>query len=707
MPVVAAALHPASGSWVIASDLPGRLRVRQSALRHSPPLRGHCLAVLRDCRWLLQVRLNALAGSLCITYPCDRRDEITALLHQALQLPALDETLAPALTPTVASRQLQRTLLHGGACAGLLALESLAGLPALLLGAATTLLLWPLAREVVEQLRRRQLTVDSLELGFSSLLVNQGLAAEALLDLAIGDAVQTAQNTIHRNDLQLDRDHMLDRLARAVELDGLNPDGSPHRRLLSEATAGLAITLSHGQHCWLAARLTSGELLVSCRLVDGDWRPLRLTIGDVIRPGALVICGSAVATIEHGIDADPDYHLLREHHACPAAPPSDAERWMDRYRRLMPPLQLGLGGVLLLLGSGEQALAALQFNPINDWERHSLAARLTAIADLRLHRLAIRHPEAIETLGTIRHLVISRSSLDHSGGLQVRERIGPGRPVASGFLVQVLAGIQRCLCGVEGAGLWSRQLEQVAHPVAVRRVVLDDLRDGWQVEADDGRRWRLRQVDAAGSAHHPLQAAGLELWQEDCLLGTLELIRAAEPHWPETARLLRELEIHLHVIAGEPVEQLAAIGTALGVPGDHLHGSCAARERLALVQQLQAQGEAVGFIGSVRQDLPALAQADVSIGLEIDVANRCLSGLCDLSLNAASGWLPVLIRTSRELSRVRQQNLGLLAASQLASSLATAAGLIAPLQMVLLTDLPLLLAELNHLMAQTRTAALR
>jgi cation transport ATPase len=101
----------------------------------------------------------------------------------------------------------------------------------------------------------------------------------------------------------------------------------------------------------------------------------------------------------------------------------------------------------------------------------------------------------------------------------------------------------------------------------------------------------------------------------------------------------------------------------------------------------------------VLHDLPALAQADISIGLDVDDDSRYLANLCDLSLGADALWLPRLILISRRMERVCNQNFSLLGGSQLIASLATAAGLIAPLQTVLLSDIPLLLAELNNLLA--------
>lgn len=684
--------------WQIASDLPGRLRVRQPELIASPLLRHHCRLILTSCHWLLRFRINALAGSVCIDYPHHRRDEVLNLLGLALQLTPLDESLLTVPNPPLSGRKVQKTLLHGGVCATLLALEGLVALPSLVMTGATLLLLWPLTREVIHQLSERRITVETLELSFSGVLVGRGLAAEALVDLAIGDAVEATQNAVDRDDLLLDSDHLLDRLGDAVNLECLGPDGAVQLLPLHEAAVGMTITLRRRQHCFLSARLISGALVVITRLVDGDWRPRTVVAGDALLPGSLVISGEATACIEHCIRSDQAYDLLREHHQRPEPEPSTAERWIQTYRRVMPPVLMGLGGVFLAQGAVERSLAAFQFNPVSDWESHKLAAQITAIADLNLHKLRVRHPQAIESLGTVRHLVISRSCLDRIGGIQVCERIEASNSVRSGSLVQLLAGTQRWLCGKDGAVIWSQQLQQVADPIAVSNVIINDLFEGWRIDAEDGRSWTLRQSRSDAPAPKHPHFLPLEVWQGSELLGRIELIREPDGHWRETCALLQSMGITLHLIASEPVENLRDIATELGISPDHQHGSCTASQRLELVQQLQQQG-AVGFVGYVLHDLPAMAQADVSIGLDVDDDSRYLSSICDLSLGADALWLPRLIRISRGMTRACNQNLGLLGASQLVSSLATAAGWIAPLQTVLLADIPLLLAELNNLIA--------
>jgi cation transport ATPase len=690
---------PTGLSWSVASDLPGRLRIRSQALVRSALLRHHCKLVLTSCHWLVHFRINPLAGSLCVAYPQHRKRDLLGVLEQALTLGSDDDRLAPLPPAAFSGLRVRRTLIHGTACVALISLESVLALPGLVMVGLTTVLLLPLAREVLHKLRQRQLTVESLELSFSGVLVSQGLTAEALLDLAFGDAVEVVQSAVEREGLDLDANHLLQRLSERVSLNAIDVNGEQQQRLLKDIKAGDTVSINCREHCLLSAQLLSGELIVVNRLVDGDWRPQRLVQGDLLKPGALVISGDGTAKIEHCMQTDPAFSLLRDHSAKAEPEPSQAERWVNRYKRVMPPLLLSLGGTLLTIGSTEAALATFQFNPLSDWEEQKLASQLTTIADLNLHNLRIRKSAAVENIGKIRHLIISRSCLDRIGGIQVREHISNPELTSTGSLVQLLAGLQHWICGTDGASIWSQQLQKVADPVAIQHVEIRHLLEGWTITASDGRCWEMRQQAVAQGEHCHTHLNPLEIWQDNTLLGTVALLSEPDQHWRDACASLRDLGIEIHLIASEELERLDQIATELGIDKQHRHGLSTASDRLELVQSLQQSGGMVGYVGYVLHDLPALAQADVSVGLDVDDDSRYLANICDLALGADALWLPRLIRMSRSMQRACDQNFSLLGATQLASSLATAAGWIAPLQTVLLGDVPLLLAELNNLLA--------
>jgi hypothetical protein len=188
------------GSCSLVSDLPGRIRLRCEQLVDSANLRRHCRLTLYSCHWLVSFRINPLSGSLTVCFPDGRRQELGLLLKDAFEQPELLPVPSNAEAELGLAGSLKRlnsrqALRHGGMAAVLVGVDLFFPIPAILLSGATALLLLPLLGGVIKHVRHRhELPVDSLDLGFSAVLISQGLAGEALVDLAIGDASTALQS---------------------------------------------------------------------------------------------------------------------------------------------------------------------------------------------------------------------------------------------------------------------------------------------------------------------------------------------------------------------------------------------------------------------------------------------------------------------------------------------------------------------------------
>ncbi|MBM5799534.1 MAG: HAD family hydrolase [Cyanobacteria bacterium K_DeepCast_35m_m2_023] len=689
---------PAAG-WSVASDLPGRVRIRCEGLAQSLWLRQHCRLVLTSCHWLIHFRINGIAGSVCLEYPLHRRRELIAVLEEALTLANQQWQLAGADPVFLARRSVQRTTLHGAACFALLMLEVPLALGPWGMGLLATALLWPQLKELVHCLRHREISAETLELMFSSVLISQGLAGEAVIDLGFNDVTEVAQSAVAAEEADLDANHLLQRLGADIILSVQTADGQFKRQHLRSIEPKAIVLIKTREHCFLTGTICEGEAIVVNRLFNGDWRPTRLTVGDTLAAGGLVISGEAKIKVSMGFEAESSYALLREHFDNQAQDQTVLETWRDRYKSVMPPLLMAAGGSFLLAGSPERAISALQFSPVKDWDNSSVASRLTAVANFRLHNIQVRNPDALDSLSKIKHLVISRSCLNRLSGIRVKESIETKTDLPHGTLIQLLAGIQRWVCGTDGTPIWSDQLEHVSNPIAVESVVIQELKAGWQVTTKDGRQWLVCQPsqDQQPGIRHHLDPLAVSL--NGTPVGMVDLICEPDEHWIHACEQLREIGIELHLVSSDERERIIELSEKLGIHASNRHGSCTASERLDLVRQLQEKGERVAFIGYVISDLPALSQADVSIGMNSDDDSRYTANICDLTLPANALWLPKLIRICRRLNNKRYQNFALLGGSQLLTSVATAAGLIMPLQTILLADIPLLIAEINNLLA--------
>ena len=89
---------------------------------------------------------------------------------------------------------------------------------------------------------------------------------------------------------------------------------------------------------------------------------------------------------------------------------------------------------------------------------------------------------------------------------------------------------------------------------------------------------------------------------------------------PEALASLRQSGLAIVMATGDGVATAASVAARLGI--DEFHGEVKPRDKLELVERLQAQGKIVAMVGDGINDAPALAKADVGIamGTGTDVA---------------------------------------------------------------------------------------
>jgi hypothetical protein len=351
-------------------------------------------------------------------------------------------------------------------------------------------------------------------------------------------------------------------------------------------------------------------------------------------------------------------------------------------QRFINPLLFALGSFWAVRGASEQALAAFQFNPINDWETSRNANRLAAATELRLHGINIANPDVFCDLGQIQRLLVSHSCAERLLQLEIMEAPAPDSGLRRGELVRILAGVQQWLVQDSTVPLWNAQLENVINPIPVKHLELNDLnQEGWQVELEDGRQLQVvmgSRPEASGLSRGVV-VEPLEFRENERCLGTVNLQRTPNQNWEQVQ------------------QQLEQLGIAVEVVGRSVNDPAEANERLQKVEAYQAGGQRVGYMGDVIHDLPALTRADVAIGLDFDEAGMLTNKLCDLSLSRDPQWLPRLVVLSRRLKDTADGNAVMIGLTHMLSSVATAGMAISPLQTVLLADIPLLLAELRNI----------
>jgi hypothetical protein len=675
--------------WDIRSDLPGRLRLNLEDLRHSPTLRRHCDRVLTACHWLHGFRLNRLAGSLSVRFPEARRAEVLHLLREALAPPAsnVEADAARSAGGAVSLRPSPPLLLrHGALCSLALALDLWIGLPALLINGAAALLTLPLLTHAWKELRRRppQFT-EVLDVGLSALLLRQGLGREVLVDQLLEDGSEALQRVEEEETREPAPSDVLRRLgsaARVLPADGQAP------LPLSAVEIGDRMRLAPGSRVWLTLELVEGQLGVIRPAEARLWSPRAIEPGQRLEPGWLVVTGEGVARVESTLAEEVRFHLPPAL-ASPATETTLPQRLL-RLQELLDPLLLALGGVWAVTGAMERAMAAFQFNPLSDWRTSEVALRLATRADMRHHGLHLAHPRVLVDLARVDHLLVSPDCLDRLGRQVPRERLRRGCGLRRGDLLRLVANLRHHLLQPTREANW-RPLPREGWPALATADTPDPWRPvavscaaggrGWRVELEGGRQLAVVHANARADARG---AETLEVRDGDGVLGTVTLDRQVDPAWREVCEHLGRMGIT--VVPLEPPDDA----------GDDVGW------RLEAVMALQRQGRVVAWLGDDLADIPAMTRADVAVGLPSANSHLLPSALLDLTVGEDPRWVPRLVALSRELERASRANLWLIGLTHLLSSLASAGLAVTPLQMVLLADLPLVLAELNNRGASLR-----
>ena len=131
----------------------------------------------------------------------------------------------------------------------------------------------------------------------------------------------------------------------------------------------------------------------------------------------------------------------------------------------------------------------------------------------------------------------------------------------------------------------------------------------------EGRDLRLGNARFLGLAlpEAPRHGLVVGLAEGSTLLGALVLTDAQRPEARAAVTALNTQGLRLHLLSGDRPDAAAALAGELDIAS--VQGGCTPASKQAFIQDLQARGAVVAFVGDGVNDGPALAQADAGISL--------------------------------------------------------------------------------------------
>ncbi|MGC8494558.1 MAG: heavy metal translocating P-type ATPase [Syntrophobacteraceae bacterium] len=431
---------------------------------------------------------------------------------------------------------------------------------------------------------------------------------------------------------------------------------------LFRASSGKVRVLKDGRETWVAsgevlrgdlflslpgeripvdARIVSGDALFDESLMTGESRPVRKGPGSEVSAGVLLLDGKArFEVVRPGGESSLDQMIVLIREALSAK--NGFELLADRIMRVAVPGVLGLAALTFLLllylskSAGEALLRAITVLVITCPCALGIAtplARVSAIARARASGLLIRNPAALESADRLDVMIFDKTGTLTEGSYVLRETATSGaeieevlRRVASAesrsdhFLAREIVKAARLRAidleevvgfkALEGLGIIAetRSGEVIA---GARKLMVDR---GLQFPEELSERARL--LEESGST------IVFSAW--DCAVrGFFAFGDKLRENAVEIVSRLRSEGIQVRMISGD--SQATTRAFALQAGADGFAGEKRPRDKVQIIEELQAQGKRVAMVGDGMNDAAALARADLGIafGAGANLVREC------------------------------------------------------------------------------------
>ena len=409
--------------------------------------------------------------------------------------------------------------------------------------------------------------------------------------------------------------------------------GQWHALPLARLQVGDTVRLSPGQRVPCDGVVTAGRTHVNEAHLSGEPLPQAREPGQAVRAGSLNLDGAIEIRASALPAASSLAQLVRLVESAQASK-APIQRLADTWSARFVPAVLGLS-LLTLLGwllAGRPEAAVLNAVAVLvvacpcALGLATPAAVVVGIGQAALRGLVVRDAGAFEALARVQRVAFDKTGTLTQGEPQLVqvEAVAPlSRLEVQALALALAQGSEHPL-----ARAMRRAQEGVPLAVAINLRALPGL--GVQAEVD-GRTLHLgssRHMAELGVSTTALDASSLVLAERGCslswlatttpqpaLLGLLAFADAPRPQAREALARLQKQGLTLSLLSGDRPESARAVGLALGLSPDEVHGGLLPADKLSSLASWRLRGERVAMVGDGLNDAPALAAADVGIAM--------------------------------------------------------------------------------------------
>lgn len=694
--------------YQIAHTLPGRFRIRMSRLSKDADYAHKLDWFIESLSFVISVRINMLAESVIVHYePAVTRQVAEASFLEALRRANCEEIPQGAISTKAEFRPeidwLERLGLPATSLGVALLVQHLAlPIPALLLGGLVVAAAMPFFMRTIDTtVKERRLDADVLDALWITLYTVKGDFVAPALMLSLMESGEALRDTTGR---ATERE-VLQLLGGMDAFARVDRGGQEERIPLETVQLGDRVIVYAGERIPASGRVFRGTGLVDEHELTGESTLVTRSEGQVVHASTMLLEGKLWVLVKRagqntrvGLTVE----LLRK------APIHDTrvEDYAANLANMAIVPTLTLGGIIFALtGDVSRALAPLHLDFSHGIRLSVPTTVLTALSYAARHGVYIRSGRALEVLSRIDTIALDKTgtltqgnaevvaiytttetiSADEVLSLAVSVEQDNTHPVAKAIIQYATAkAIQAQPCET-----WDYRIGLgIVAQIAGQQILVGSQRLMRQegVETEEVH-WRYPQINTSKDSL-------VYVAKDGKLLGTISY---SDPLRSETAAVVSSLQqqgIETYILTGDNLRVAQDVAAQLGIAAHQTYAEVMPLGKVEAIQDLQARGKTVAFVGEGINDAAALAHADVSISFA--GGNDMARETADIVLldDDLQGIIHGIAIAKRAMDII-YQNTAIVAVPNVSVVLAGIIFALDPILGVIISNGSMLLAELN------------
>ncbi|MBV9354766.1 MAG: heavy metal translocating P-type ATPase [Chloroflexi bacterium] len=684
----------------VVHSTPGRVRFRVQALRRQPVRAEFVARAALTQAGVDAARANAACGSLVLEFD-PHQTSVPKLRGWLLRgAPDASHGARRRKLDARASTTPTRVPLLGGVAAlalGLLGAPAILTTGLLLVGAAPIL-----ARALSAASDERRLSADALDATAVAVLIARGSLPAAALSVALIAGGEYIRDLTARQS----RMALSSLLSNTSEFAWVQHGRRKEKVPVAEVQPGDTVVVYPGELIPVDGVVLRGRAIVDTTALTGESEPAPVGAGAAVYASTVLTDGKLYLLAEKVGDATRASRIVR---LLDDAPMHDtrlanyARRYADRL--VLP--TFGLAGFLLLVtGDVARCISVLIIDFATGIRVSAPTTVLAAMTAAVRRDVLVKGGRALEELALVDTLVFDKTGTLTVGKPQVRLVQALRPDISEWSVLSIAAAAERRLTHPAARAI-VRAAEAQDLPIPERGESEYVVGEGVRVELNGDevlvgspaflRRRRVQLPAHARSLADQIGTRGISsvfVARNGVVIGIVGYADEPRVETPAVLDRIRALGIReLIMVTGDNRRVAHAVAARLGI--EQVRAEVLPDEKAVIVRNLQAQGRKVAVVGDGINDSPALAYANVSIGLDAgsDVARET----ADIVLHGDLHGLPEAIQVARQSMTLIRQNLAIVGVPNAAGMLLAGFGALGPVAATALNNGSSVAAALNGL----------